>query len=92
MTDFAALAAAARPTSDADYGSERQVAAENAFFTAVEAFLSRAAFQSLEDYCHKASPDERVDEALVAVDAQAARNAHLIKLACSKRLRKSVRS
>lgn len=61
---FEALAQAARPTNDDDWGSERQIAAENKFFRAVKATLRPADFYALEAYCDKATTDEMIDEAM----------------------------
>lgn len=64
MTDFAALAQAARPINDDDWGSERQIKAFNAFCAAVEAELPRKIFHEWEDWSIKATTDEIIDEAL----------------------------
>lgn len=70
-SDMIDLANAARPTDDDDWGSERQIAAQNAFFIAVENEVSEADFSSLEDYCMKATVDEMVDEALrILIDGE----------------------
>lgn len=63
-SDMIDLAKAARPLDDDDWGSERQIHAQNAFFTEVEKRLSATDFAALEDYCMKATVDEMVDEAL----------------------------
>lgn len=56
------LATAARPTNDQDWGSERQLDAENAFFDA----FARAGFGSpaFDAFCLKATSEEMIDEAL----------------------------
>ncbi len=58
------LAQAARPIDDSDWGSNRQVAAQNAFFEHVEGLLLPAAFADLENFCLHASTGEMIDEAL----------------------------
>jgi len=65
-----ALATAARPVNDNDWGSDRQIAAENKFFRAVKATLTPAEFYELEGYCLKATTDEMIDEALRLVRAK----------------------
>lgn len=62
--DFQKLAQDARPTSDADWGSSRQIDAENRFFRAVQAFGIR--IDSLD--CAKATTDEMIDEAMKRVN------------------------
>lgn len=75
---LAALAAAARPQpvfpdgnrerdGGDDYGTPRQVAAQNAFFEAVARLVTPSVFAALADYCLKASPDEMIDAGLAAV-------------------------
>lgn len=64
----ALLAAAARPINDADWGSERQVNAENTFFDVVRVALPGATFAALESYCHKARTEEMIEEALRLLD------------------------
>lgn len=58
------LATAARPLDDEDWGSDTQIEAENDFFEAVSKVLDPAAMCGLEDYCHKATTNEMIDEAL----------------------------
>jgi hypothetical protein len=65
----------ARPQSDAEWGSERQVSAENSFFREVEAILPPTEFRALEDYCLKATSDERIDEAMLKVAEHYSREA-----------------
>ena len=64
MPDFQALAAAARPINDDEWGSERQIDAQNLFFEEVEKVLPAETFEALEAYCLKATTDEMIDEAL----------------------------
>ena len=54
----------ARPINDDDWGSERQIDAEIAFFEKVQSVVSTESFEKLEDYCLKATTDEMIDEAL----------------------------
>lgn len=56
------MAKAARPIDDSDYGSERQVAAFNAFTEEAEA--TGALGDSFDGWCLKATCDEIIDEAL----------------------------
>jgi len=64
MIDFNELASAARPTNDDDWGSERQVTAQNLFFYEIEKVLPADQFAALEAFCLKATTDEMVDEAI----------------------------
>lgn len=70
MTDMLALTAlegkarAALPTDEADWGSERQIAAENAFFSDVKVVLTAEDYADLEQWCIKATTEEMVLEAL----------------------------
>jgi hypothetical protein len=64
MTDFNALAAQARPVNDDDWGSERQIAAQNLFFNEVQKALPADQFDALDSYCLKATTDEMINEAL----------------------------
>lgn len=57
------MAKAALPTSEEDYGSERQIKAENAFFTYVERCVPPHIWEKIEAYSHKATVEERVDYA-----------------------------
>jgi len=61
------LASAARPLSEVDYGSERQITAENLFFETVSAALNPAAMAALEEIIHKATTDEAIDAAVKAM-------------------------
>jgi hypothetical protein len=56
-------AQAALPINDDDWGSDRQIDAENAFFDAVCPELDDAAIVELEDYSLKETTEERVDKA-----------------------------
>ena len=47
-----------------DYGSTRQVEAENAFLDTVTELLTPMESAALEAYCFKADTEERIDEAL----------------------------
>jgi hypothetical protein len=61
---FEAASEAARPVDDADWGSERQASAQNAFFESVEGILHPDEFRALEDYCLHATSDEMIDRAM----------------------------
>lgn len=66
------LAREARPHDHSDWGSERQIAAQNLFFNEVTKVLSFARSAALDDYCMKANVDEMIDEALRLVTQQQA--------------------
>jgi hypothetical protein len=71
------LAAAARPINDADYGTERQITAENDFFDALDLELTGKITNQEADafagFCAKATTDERIAEGLRLVDLTAKR-------------------
>jgi hypothetical protein len=60
---FEVLAQAALPTSDDDWGSDRQIDAENFFFDEVCRELSNEGIIELEDYSLKATTEERIAKA-----------------------------
>jgi len=62
IADLEALAREARPLDDADWGTERQINAENAFFDAFHAAMGDT--PDFDDWCLKATTDEMIDEAL----------------------------
>lgn len=64
------MALAARPRDDDDWGSDAQMEAENDFFEAVSKVLDSWTMVQLEDYCHKATTNEMIDEALRLVSEQ----------------------
>lgn len=65
------LAADARPFDEVDWGSDRQIAAENRLFDEVEKLLANyRKFQELQAYCHKATVTEMIDAALNAVEGR----------------------
>ncbi len=64
MANIMELAKAAYPVNDDDWGTERQIDAENAFFAAVEQLMSPELFESLETYALKATAEERISFAL----------------------------
>jgi hypothetical protein len=72
---LAELAAAARPRNDDDWGTPRQVRAQNTFFAVVRGQISPRSFANLEAYCLKATTDEMIDAALVAVAKREMRDA-----------------
>jgi hypothetical protein len=61
------LADQARCINDDDWGSPRQIAAENIFFDRIRELISAEEFEQLETYCLKATTDEMIDEALKLV-------------------------
>jgi hypothetical protein len=60
------LAAAAKPLNDDEWGSERQISAQNAFFDAVQEMVSKEVFDGLQGYCLKATVDEMIEAGLEA--------------------------
>jgi hypothetical protein len=68
MTYLEQLAAAARPTNHEDWGSPRQIGAQNSFFDAldiaVSGRLTLAETEAFDTFCHKATTDEMIDEGL----------------------------
>jgi len=61
------LASAARSTNEADWGSDRQIDAQNAFFDFVMDHISEEAWRDLEDYCLKATSEEMLEEGMMAL-------------------------
>lgn len=65
VIDLVALANAARPIpngrGDDDWGSERQIDAQNTFTDALFVILSAEQWDRFETYAHKANVDEMVD-------------------------------
>lgn len=57
-----ALALDARALDEADWGTERQINAENAFFEAFHALMGDT--PEFDTWCLKATTDEMIDEAL----------------------------
>lgn len=47
-----------------DYGSDRQIAAQNLFFNELEKVLPAKEFEDLERWCLKATTEEMLDEGL----------------------------
>jgi hypothetical protein len=68
--DILDLARSARPIDDADWGSPRQIEAENLFMAAVEARLPIRKLSALHDYSLKATTEEWIDEALRLMGVQ----------------------
>jgi hypothetical protein len=60
------LAVAAKPLNDDEWGSERQIGAQNAFFDAVQEMVSKGVFDGLQGYCLKATVDEMIEAGLEA--------------------------
>lgn len=59
-----AKAQAAKCIDEADYGSDRQIEAENAFFEEVEALVGPDSWEGFEGRTLKAATDERIDAAM----------------------------
>jgi hypothetical protein len=57
---MADLAAAARPIDEADYGTDRQITAQNNFTYTLQQILSPEKWENFEDYAHRATPEEMV--------------------------------
>jgi hypothetical protein len=70
--DFDALAKEALPHNDDEWGSERQIDAQNRFTNAVETVLTPETFATYESYCLKATTDEMIEEGLRLVKAATA--------------------
>lgn len=68
MSNIAKLAKAARPVSESDAGSPRQIDAENTFYSAVQKRVSKAAWEEYDRWCLKATVDERIDRGLKIVE------------------------
>jgi hypothetical protein len=72
--ELATLAADAKPrpvspgegntNPDDDYGSDRQVGAQNLFFNELQKVLPAKEFAELEEWCLKATTEEMLDEGL----------------------------
>jgi hypothetical protein len=60
------LAATAKPLNDDEWGSDRQIEAQNAFFDAVQEMVSPEVFEGLEGYCLKATVEEMIEAGLQA--------------------------
>ena len=74
--DFDALAKNALPLDDAEWGSKRQIDAQNRFTDAVEAVLPTKEFDAYDSYCLKATTEEMIEEGLRLVKAAAAQKEH----------------
>lgn len=73
MAEFERLAQDARPVDEEDWGSERQVDAENAFYDAIGfTDYDIALGEGFRDFVHKATTDEGLDEALRLLRLRAA--------------------
>jgi hypothetical protein len=68
MATLVELGAAARPINDVDWGSDRQITAQNRFFDRVYQCLTEtgeaAKIAQLDAYCHKATTNEMIDEGM----------------------------
>lgn len=69
LTDLEVLAGSARPLNDQDWGSERQIEAENAFFTACEEAYPHLFHEGSEfsEWALKATSEEMIDHALTLI-------------------------
>jgi hypothetical protein len=54
----------ATPINDSDWGTERQIYAENAFFDAVAQVITSDEYSELETYCLKARTEEMLAEGM----------------------------
>jgi hypothetical protein len=66
-----AMATAARPISDDDYGSKRQIEAEEIFHSEVRDRLTLEQYDALVEQTYKATTDEAIDLALKACGVKA---------------------
>jgi hypothetical protein len=57
-----------------DWGSERQIDAQNEFTDAVKAIVTPEAWDAYDSYCHKANVDEMVDEGIRIAHVQIAKD------------------
>lgn len=64
LARLAELANDAKPLNDDEWGSDRQIDAQNTFCDVVESLVSAEAFAEYEDYCMKATTDELIAEGL----------------------------
>lgn len=62
FTKLESLAQDARPRDEADWGTERQINAENTFFDAFHDAMGDT--PEFDDWCLKATTGEMIDEAL----------------------------
>lgn len=68
ITEIENLIAEARPLSEEDYGSERQVNLENEVYSYLGTILSPEQYEAFSNYCSKATVDECLDAALYTVN------------------------
>ena len=64
MADLNKLAALARPLDDDDWGSTRQIDAQNCFSKKSKKVLPANKFADLDSYCLKATTNEMIDHAI----------------------------
>jgi hypothetical protein len=64
IAHFVKLADEARPLNDDEWGSERQIAAENFFFGEFDINFPKLNDERFQDFCLKATTEEMLDEAL----------------------------
>jgi hypothetical protein len=68
LAELQSLAKDAKATDEADWGSERQVAAENRFFDAFHTAMGDTS--AFDDWCLKATSEEMLAEAMRLVEAK----------------------
>lgn len=61
------MAIAARPINESDWGSDRQIEAQNAFFEFVEEHFPEIMSNEFEAFCLKATSEEMINEAIANV-------------------------
>ncbi len=64
LPELTEKAAAARPINYEDWGSERQIQAENLFFKLIETVLTPDEMEELEGYCLKATTEDMIEKAM----------------------------
>lgn len=64
------MAADAKPTSDDDWGSERQIDAENAFMNRLEFLMPADEWETFGQWCLKATSEEMIDAGLALLEEQ----------------------
>ena len=69
LEQIEAMAKDAIPTTSDDWGSERQIKAENDFFDAVKEHLTDDEYADFQASCLKATAEEAVDSGLLRVRA-----------------------
>lgn len=67
LSEIENLITQARPVSDEDWGSERQINLENKVWAHLDTILSEKQRDAFSNYCSKATTDEALDAALRVV-------------------------